>query len=129
MTTARTIASSFAIAGLLTGFSTVVLADGPQAAATAAQHAGLAASGANITAVHMHLHHALNCLVGPDGAGFDGAAGNPCAKAGGAIPQTMDKEMKMKLEKAATAARMGIADDDMEAAKKAAMQVQEDLKD
>jgi uncharacterized membrane protein len=28
--------------------------------------------------VTLHLHHVLNCAVGPDGMGFDAAAGNPC---------------------------------------------------
>jgi hypothetical protein len=128
MTTARIITSSLVITALATGFSAAVLADGPQAVAGAAQHAGLAAGSTDIAGVHRHLHHVLNCLVGPDGDGFDGAAGNPCAAAGGAIPQTMDNAMKMKLEKAAADARMGIADDDLDAAKKTAMEIQAELK-
>ena len=44
---------------------------------TAQTHAGLAAKGADVNAVHMHLHHALNCLVGPGGAGFDAGQANP----------------------------------------------------
>ena len=41
-------------------------------------HAGLAASAANLDGVHMHMHHALNCLVGPKGDGFDSSQMNPC---------------------------------------------------
>ena len=37
----------------------------------AATHAGLAAQAADINGVHTHMHHALNCLVGPKGDGFD----------------------------------------------------------
>ena len=66
----------------------------------------------------------LNCLVGPDGDGFDAASGNPCAAAGGAIPQTADAAMKMKLEMAATQVRGGSANANIEAAKKVATDVQ-----
>jgi hypothetical protein len=116
------------LAALAAVTPTVVLADGPQAIGTAAQHAGLAAGGADLAGVRRHLHHALNCLVGPDGAGFDAAPGNPCAAAGGAIPQTADATMKAKLEKAAAQLRTGIADEDLAAAKKAATDVQAMLK-
>ena len=34
---------------------------------TAAQHAGLAAQSGDIAGVHTHLHHTVNCLVGPGG--------------------------------------------------------------
>jgi len=105
------------------------LADGPQAIATAANHAGLAAAAGGIDMVHTHLHHVLNCLVGPGGDGFDAAPGNPCANAGGgAIPQTADAAMKTKLQTAATQAKGGIANADMAAAKKTASDVQAMLK-
>ena len=105
----------------------VALADGPQAIATAKTHSGLAANGANIGAVQTHLHHVLNCLVGPGGQGFDAAPGNPCAAAGGAIPQTADAATKAKLETAATTARSGIAATDIAVAKKAATDIQASL--
>jgi hypothetical protein len=104
------------------------MADGPQAISTAATHAGMAASGADVAGVRRHLHHVLNCLVGPDGQGFDAAAGNPCAAAGGAIPQTADAAAKEKLQKAATQLRAAIGNDDLDAAKKAAGDVQQMLK-
>ena len=41
--------------------------------------------------VQAHLHHTLNCLVGPGGDGFDAKQMNPCAQAGnGAIPDAKD---------------------------------------
>jgi hypothetical protein len=125
MTHTKTILGAFAFAALL---SAPALADGPQAISTAANHAGLAAKGANIGAVHTHLHHVLNCLVGPGGQGFDAMPGNPCANAGGAIPQTTDAATKAKLESAATAVRGGIANNDEAAAKKVATDVQAMLK-
>ena len=120
----RIIRSPIALAGLVSLLSGAVLADGPQAIATAVQHLGLAADAADIDAVHRHLHHVLNCLVGPDGDGFDAAPGNPCAAAGGAIPQTADAAMKMKLEMAATQVRGGSANANIEVAKKVATDVQ-----
>jgi len=105
------------------------LADGPQAIATAANHAGLAAAAGGIDMVHTHLHHVVNCLVGPGGDGFDAGPGNPCANAGGgAIPQTADAATKAKLAAAATQAKAGIANADMAGAKKTASDVQAMLK-
>ena len=106
----------------------VALADGPAAVGIAANHAGLASNGANIDAVHMHLHHVLNCLVGPGGNGFDAGQANPCMGSGPAIPQTADAAMKTKLEGAATQARGGIANADVAAAKKTASDIQAMLK-
>ncbi|OJT96830.1 MAG: hypothetical protein BGN82_07890 [Alphaproteobacteria bacterium 65-7] len=84
-------------------------------------HAGMAAKQTDIKAVQMHLHHAVNCLVGPAGPGFDAAAGNPCAKAGsGAIPETTDAAQKAKLEAALAKAKPGLATTDLAAAQKAA---------
>lgn len=107
---------------------TAALADGPQAVGIAAQHAGFAAGGADLATVRRHLHHTLNCLVGPEGEGFDAAPGNPCAAAGGAIPQTSDAATKDKLQKAATQVRTAIAGGDLEATRKAAADVQALLK-
>ena len=104
------------------------LADGPKAIQTAATHAGLAAKADKVETVHMHLHHVLNCLVGPGGEGFDAAPGNPCGQAGGAIPQTEDAGEKAKLEAAAAEARKGIADNDLGAAQKVAADLQTELK-
>ena len=45
---------------------------------TAIDHAGYSAKAEALAQVHLHLHHALNCLVGPHDKLFDPAAGNPC---------------------------------------------------
>lgn len=118
------IGSALAFTGLVSLSPNLALADGPQAIATAAQHAGLAANGSDIATARRHLHHVLNCLVGPDGEGFDASAGNPCTAAGGAIAQTSDSALKMKLEGFAAQVRAGIEDDSLDAAKKVAMDVQ-----
>jgi len=45
---------------------------------TAMTHAGFAAKYEALKEVTLHLHHTLNCLVGPQDKLFDAAAGNPC---------------------------------------------------
>ena len=51
----------------------------------------------------------VNCLVGPSGAGFDAAAGNPCGKAGnGAIADCTDAAQKAKLTTIAASAKTGV---------------------
>jgi len=95
------------------------LADVASEVVNAATHAGLAAGSANLGDVHMHLHHTLNCLVGPGGAGFDAKQMNPCANAGtGAIPDTTDAAQKKLLEAAAAKAREGIASADLATSQK-----------
>jgi len=104
------------------------LADGPQEIKTATNHAGLAAGAADPAAVKMHLHHTVNCLVGPNGQGFDASAGNPCnGQGGGAIADTTDAAAKAKLQAAAAKARDSIALNDVGALKAAASDVQKML--
>jgi hypothetical protein len=106
-----------------------VLADGPQEIATATNHAGLASKAGDIAGVKMHLHHTLNCLVGPAGQGFDATAGNPCNGQGsGAIADTNDAAAKAKLTAAAAKIRDSIALNDADTAKKAAADIQGMLK-
>ena len=74
-------------------------------------HAGLAAKAGSLDGVHQHLHHALNCLVGPAGNGFDAKEMNPCANAGnGAIPDTTDAAKKTALQSAADQLSTSIAE-------------------
>lgn len=90
--------------------ATPALADVAAQLSVAQTHAGMAAKQADLKTVQMHLHHAVNCLVGPSGAGFDAAAGNPCGKAGtGAIPESTDAAQKAKLEAAVAKAKPGLA--------------------
>ena len=104
-------------------------ADPAQEAATGAVHAGLAAQAATIEQVHMHLHHTVNCLVGPKGQGFDAKEANPCQKLGdGAIPDTPDSATKAKLTAALARAQAGLKSDDLTAAKAAATETQAALK-
>jgi hypothetical protein len=81
----------------------------------------MAAKAADLKTTQMHLHHAVNCLVGPSGKGFDASAGNPCGKAGaGAIPDATDAAVKAKLQSIADAAEPGLTTTDIAAAQKTA---------
>jgi len=93
--------------------------------ATAATHAGLAAKAADMKGTQMHLHHVVNCLVGPKGKGFDESVGNPCKDQGnGAIPDTKNAAQKKSLQQALNRARAGLRAKDMATAQKDAVAVQ-----
>lgn len=109
--------------------ASALAADPAQEAATGAVHAGLAAQATTIEQVHMHLHHTVNCLVGPKGQGFDAKEANPCQKLGnGAIPDTTDSATKAKLTTALASAEAGLKSEDLSAAKKSATEAQAALK-
>jgi hypothetical protein len=109
------------IAGIAALIATPVLADVAAELSTAQTHAGMAATQTDIAMAQKHLHHAVNCLVGPAGAGFDAAAGNPCAKAGnGAIADTTDAAQKAKLQAAVAKATPGLTGTDLAATQAAA---------
>lgn len=100
-------------------------ADPAKEVSTAAQHAGFAAKAADMKATQMHLHHVVNCLVGPNGQGFDASVGNPCKDEGmGAIPDTKDAAKAATLRQALAKANSGLAMTDMAAAQKTASDVQ-----
>jgi hypothetical protein len=84
----------------------------------AGEHAEYAGEASTIDEVHFHLHHSLNCLVGPKGDGFDRNQMNPCVNSGnGIIPDTMDPKLIAKFQAAAAKAREGLATNDLAAAK------------
>jgi hypothetical protein len=104
--------------GMAAGFVALVAAAGLVAAPawaqtkeldTATQHAGLAAKATDLKTVQQHLHHVINCLVGPSGAGFDASFGNPCNGQGnGAIPATAMMAKRKPLETALDQAKDGV---------------------
>ena len=116
----RDIVKGAAIALVLLAPTAAFAADAAKEIATAATHAELGAKAADIAGVQMHLHHAVNCLVGPNGKGYDVKQMNPCSADGaGAIPDS-DAAKKPALEAAAATALSGIAATDMKVAQKAA---------
>src|ERR1700749_2786788 len=103
--TSRNLLLGAAVAAILI-MPTAVLADAHSEIVTADEHAGYSAIATNMGDVQAHLHHALNCLVGPGGNGVDATQMNTCARSGpGAIPDTTDAKKKAALEAAAAKAR------------------------
>ena len=77
----------------------------------------------------MHLHHTLNCLVGPAGKGYDATVANPCKDQGkGAIPDTSDAQKKDMLQRAANSALDALKETDLDTIKKDASSIQATLK-
>jgi hypothetical protein len=121
-----------ALGGLVLSFmicASAHAADAARQIATAAQHAGYAADATAIGTAHAHLQHTINCLVGPQGDGFDAKQLNPCKEYGnGAIPDT-DDPMKLKsLRAALRLAEEGLKSDDLDTAKKLGAQAAAEIK-
>lgn len=103
-------------------------ADAASEISTAAQHAQFSSQATSIKVAHAHLHHALNCLVGPKGHGFDSKAMDPCKGQGdGAIADTSDPATKKSLERIAARARAALRSDDLDTVKKDADRIQSEL--
>lgn len=100
------------MAGAIASLSLVAFAKGSvnNEVSTAHAHALMAQTAKNIAMAHAHLQHVINCLAGPDGAGFDAKAENPCKGQGnGAIPDSAsNKALHGKLESALTTAQAGL---------------------
>lgn len=124
MTDRLTIKKALGLAALCAGLAAMpgaAFADVASEIVAAATHAGFAAHSDKIEMVHAHMHHALNCLVGPGGNGFDTTALNPCKNNGnGAIPDTSDAAKKKSLEDIAAKLRAGVADNTLASAQKTA---------
>lgn len=84
--------------------------DAAKEIATAAAHAGMALGAADLKMAQTHLHHVVNCIVGPSGKGFDAQAGNPCKGAGdGALVDAKgDAATEAKLHSALADAEQGL---------------------
>ncbi|HKK06360.1 MAG TPA: hypothetical protein VKA50_10985 [Gammaproteobacteria bacterium] len=107
-------------------------ANANQEITTAIEHAGFAAKSKDIKHVHLHLHHVMNCLVGPKGGAFDAAAGNPCKGMGnGAINERgqVSRAAYEDLKAAMTDAASGLQTNDYKTAKEAAGMAKRVLQD
>ncbi|MGE5540496.1 MAG: hypothetical protein ACM30I_17905 [Gemmatimonas sp.] len=113
--TLKSIPAVFGIAGMAAmAISSQAVADTAQEIRTAAEHAGLATQATSKRTVQMHLHHVINCLVGPNGDGFDASAGNPCDGQGdGAIPDSRDGAQRQRLNDALLKATNGLGQPDL----------------
>jgi hypothetical protein len=112
-----------AIAGssLIIAGAAVAAVSLPAEISNARTHANNAANAPTLDAVHTHMHHALNCLVGPKGEGFDAGQMNPCTNAGnGAIVDETDATKKAKLEEAKASLMKGLTQTDLKTAQASA---------
>lgn len=92
---------------------------------TAAAHAGMAMAASDLKTSHMHLHHAINCLSGPKGQGFDMQAADPCKDMGhGAIVDAKgDARAEATLKHALQQAEQGLMTTRLSASQADAQQV------
>lgn len=107
----RSIPAFTAIISLL--FLTVAFAANDNAAkeiSTAEVHATLASTVKDVSMIHAHLHHTLNCLVGPKGKLFDPKAEDPCKGMGNGALNDLGNAPKVraKLELAVKHASRGL---------------------
>ena len=110
---------SMTLAGLclLAGGAAALAANESREISTAAAHASMAAGADQLPVVHAHLHHVVNCLVGPGGTGYDSSQEDPCKGQGaGAIPDASAGQ-KPHLESALSLAQDGLAATDLATAK------------
>ena len=97
--------------------------------AAAAIHAGLSAESTTLQVANMHLHHTLNCLVGPSGTGFNSSYFNPCAHLGhGAIPDSGNSRETLKLRHIAEQVRTALKDGQLRTVQKDASRIESELK-
>ena len=79
--------------------------------------------------MHKHLHHALNCLEGPNGSGFNSHFLDPCKGMGnGAIADSQGEARKQVLMDAASEAKEGIQTNSLAMARTDASEVQSIVK-
>jgi len=100
-------------------------ADSTKQVTIAARHAGSAAQATDLKRTQTHLHHVINCLVGPKRQGFDDKEANPCKdRDNGAIPNTTDEVRRTALIRALAKANGGLRQTDLAAARKSASEAQ-----
>ena len=125
----RTIPIAALAAALSIAAIPALAADPAKEISVAAAHANLAGQAKSLGGIHMHLHHAVNCLVGPGGKGYDDTELDPCTGMGdGAIPDTNDPAKKKLLQEALAKAEKGLTETDPYTAAKAASETQGILK-
>ena len=110
------------LAGLVGAVPALADADVAKEMATAEAHAGFAVKATDMKGVQMHLQHVVNCMVGPNGKGFDASPGNPCKDQGaGVMPDFKGTRAKRHaLQQALDDARAGLKATDVAVAREKA---------
>lgn len=118
----------FALSAGLVALPLAAHADMAGEVSTAAQHAGFSAKATSLLGAQTHLHHTLNCLVGPHGHGFDSQQADPCSSMGnGAIPDATNAHTKRSLERIAARTRSALKSHSLKTAQKDASRIQAEL--
>ena len=129
MTHKLLLSSMIGAAGLIAlAASPARAADATAELSTATAHAGMAAASGDLKMVHAHLHHVLNCLVGPGAADYDATQADPCKGQGAGVIPDSAADRGMALNSAVGMAKQGIAETDLGKAKADAAAVQAALK-
>jgi len=82
---------------------------------TAHAHALMAQNATSVAMAHTHLHHVINCLVGPGCNGFDASAGDPCKGKGAMAASSADHALHAKLQSALGDAQAGLKSESLAA--------------
>lgn len=109
----NTAVSGCLVAAVMSWLAVVVLfatayAQAPNPFSTAAEHAGKAADAKDLTAIHLHLQHVLNCLEGSTGRDYKKVADNPCTGKGALQTLPMGSANLVRSQKAIALARVGV---------------------
>ncbi|MDE2273858.1 MAG: hypothetical protein KGL00_06630 [Gammaproteobacteria bacterium] len=101
-----------------------------QEIATAAAHAQMAAAAADKSTADMHLHHAINCLVGPGDRRYDAQAGDPCKGMGNGAMHDLGHAPaeQVRLQQALMQAELGLRADSLDTTHAAATRAADALK-
>lgn len=112
---------------LLLAVSTAAAGGFETEVSVALTHARMAAGGDSLAVTRVHLHHAINCLVGADGAAFDAKAGNPCAGKGAGALMDGSKTQTLVLQGVLADANQALAASNLEQAQQEAVTVAQEL--
>lgn len=121
------------VGALAAGFSFAAVAQNQttQEVSTAHAHALMAQNATTLAEAHTHLHHVINCLVGPEGTGFVATAENPCKGQGnGALKDSAsDAALQAKLKNALADANSGLGSSSLSAVQQDAAKAAASLAD
>jgi hypothetical protein len=102
--------TSIALCVLIVGsvMSAATNAQTPGPFFSAAEQARLAAQAKQLTAIHRHLQHVLNCLEGPTGQDYKQSVDNPCSGEGAFQTLPEHSANRVRAQKASALARLGV---------------------
>lgn len=99
--------------------------------ATALAHAQMALASKDVAEARHHLHHVINCLVGPKSKEYDANEENPCKGMGNGALNDVDSKSAQhkKLDNALSEAKEGLDKSSLKKTQNEADEVVEELQD